>query len=482
MTRLTSNTPLPNAEQFSLLINGQTVTGDLSLDVINPATGSVCAKAPAASTAQLQFAVTSAANAFTAWSATAHETRQSKLQQLATVLRDNLEALTQLLTLEQGKPLAQAQEEINYAADFLDYFSSLPIPHKQLTAISDQCAELHYHPLGVVGAIVPWNFPILLAAFKIGPALVSGNCVILKTAPSTPLTTLKIAELASTVFPSGVFNVLAGDNELGAAMTCHPGIQKIAFTGSTDTGKKVMAAAAATLKRLTLELGGNDAAIILHEADIKQTAAAIFATAFLNAGQTCIAVKRVYVHSSMFDPLMDEFAKCLQSACVGSGAHPSTTIGPVQNRRQYERLKDLLKRSVSASSRVISANCPETDGYFIKPTVISGIDDNSPIVTEEQFGPILPVLSFESEAEVVARVNQSNFGLGASIWSKDLERAQALAPRIASGTVWINQHLALLPSVPLSGVKQSGLGHELGEDSLEQFMSAQVVMTPRSAE
>ncbi len=462
---------------FKLLIGGSYVDGEEKINVVNPATGAVFAQAPCASKQQLIQAVSSANTAFPLWRALSHGDRQNALKSLADVINENISELATLLTWEQGKPLEQAQQEIALSAMFLEYFASLPLPHEFIEGVENNHVEVAFEPLGVIGAIVPWNFPILLSSFKLGPALVSGNCVILKTAPTTPLTTLRIAELGSEIFPPGVLNVITGGNEIGAEMTHSEDIHKIAFTGSTTTGKKVMAAAASNITRLTLELGGNDPAVVLDDADIAITAEGIFRAAFMNAGQTCIAIKRVYVHETLFEPLFLALAKLIDTAVVGDGLESQTTIGPIQNKAQYEKIRQLMAESIGPEARIASAPIPSDEGYFIEPTIVANIAPNCPLVIDEQFGPILPVIPFTSENEVIKTINNSKFGLAASIWSTNVKHAQSLAKEIQAGTIWINQHLNLSPLVHLGGAKQSGFGFELGADVLKSFMQEKSIMT-----
>lgn len=468
----------PIEHKFQLLIDGKCIDGDSSTSVFNPATGARLATAPEASRQQLAQALLAAKAAFPAWRDRSHDDRQSAVKALADILNEHADELARLLTLEQGKPIVQAQQEVSLTASFFDHFASLALPNAVIEGVDGSDVEVAYEPLGVVGAIVPWNFPLLLSSFKLGPALVAGNCVVLKTAPTTPLTTLRIGELASETFPAGVLNIITGNSDLGAEITKSSSVNKIAFTGSTVTGKKVMAAAASNITRLTLELGGNDPAIVLEDADVATTASGIFDAAFLNAGQTCIAVKRVYVHASLLDPLLETFDVLLKNTVVGDGLHKETTVGPLQNKEQYEKVRQMMDASISDDARIYSTPIPVSDdGYFIEPTVVSGLAPDCQLVTEEQFGPLLPVLPFTSEDDVISTVNDSNFGLAASIWSADIERALSIAKRIQAGTVWINQHLNLSPLVQLGGAKQSGLGSELGLGVLKNYMQEKIIMT-----
>lgn len=460
--------------EFKLLINGRLVDGKGSTDVLNPATEMVVAQCPRASHEQLDQAVAAAREAFPAWKASGHDRRRAALAAIADRIEEHAETLARLLTLEQGKPLTAAQAEVAGTAAFFRYFSAVEVTDEVLVDEPGQRVEVRHVPLGVIGAIVPWNYPLQLMAFKVPVALLVGNTVVLKPAATTPLATLKFAELAADLLPDGVLNVIADANDLGAAMSSHPGIDKISFTGSTETGRRVMAGAAPTLKRLTLELGGNDAAIVLDDIDIDRTVPALFESAFTNSGQVCIAIKRLYVHETIYDQVCDRLAVLANEAVVGDGLEQGTLFGPIQNKAQYDRVIDLID-DARACGTIIAGSVPDGSGYFVRPTIVRDIEDGTRLVDEEQFGPVLPVIRFAREDDVVSRANASAFGLGASIWSGSLERAMAVADQIEAGTVWINKHLDLSPAIPFGGTKQSGLGTELGREGVGEFTQVKVL-------
>jgi acyl-CoA reductase-like NAD-dependent aldehyde dehydrogenase len=460
---------------YHLLINGELVAGAAEMDVINPATEEVLAKCQRASKAQLDAAVAAARAAFPAWRDTPIAERKAKLEAIADVIQANAADIARLLTQEQGKPLAAATGEVYGAAAFFRYFTSLDLPVRTLDDSDARKVEVHRRPLGVVGAIVPWNFPIVLMAFKVPAALLAGNTMVLKPAPTTPLSTLKIAALIKDVLPPGVLNVIADAGELGAAMTAHPGIRKISYTGSTATGKKVMAGAADALKRITLELGGNDASIVLEGSDPKAVAPKIFDGAFQNSGQVCIAIKRVYAHSTLYDELCAELARLAESAVVGDGLEQGTQLGPIQNKTQFERVMGLIEDAKTTGKIIAGGERADRPGYFIKPTIVRDITDGTRLVDEEQFGPVLPVIRYDDAGDALSRANNSEYGLGGSIWSPDLEKAYALATRMESGTVWVNKHGELAPNIPFGGAKGSGIGAELGEEGLAEFTQLQVI-------
>jgi acyl-CoA reductase-like NAD-dependent aldehyde dehydrogenase len=460
---------------FRLLINGKLVEGAGTLDVINPATGRILTTAPRADQAQLDQAVAAAKTAFPAWSARPLRQRAARLARLADALEAEQVEFARILTQEQGKPLPQALDEITRSVATLRYFATLDLPPEVLKEDATQKVVRQHKPLGVVAAITPWNVPMIILTVQVAPALLAGNTVVAKPAPTTPLTTLKFGELCARVLPAGVFNVIVDQNDLGTELTSHPDVAKVAFTGSTATGKKVMASVAGTLKRLTLELGGNDAAIVLEDADPKEVAPKIYAAAMFIAGQACIAIKRLYVHDSNYDAVCDELGRLARETVVGDGLEPGTQMGPIQNKAQFEKVKGFLKDGRQNGTIVAGGEVLERQGYFVQPTIVRDISDDAKLVREEQFGPVLPVLRYTDIDDVVARANDTDFGLGGSVWSSDPERAFAVATRINSGTVWVNKHLDVRPDTPFAGAKQSGFGVEMGQEGLEAFTQATII-------
>ena len=460
---------------YKLLINGEMVDGDLSMDVLNPATEEVLADCPRASEDQLNAAVAAAKAAFPAWSKTDVDERKALVLKIADVIEANATELVQLLTKEQGKPLEAATVEVYGMAAFCRYFTSLDLPVEVLEDSDARRVEVHRNPLGVIGAIVPWNFPLLLMAFKLPPALIAGNTLVIKPAPTTPLSTLRLAELISDIVPAGVINFITDANDLGAPMTSHPDVRKISFTGSTETGAKVMAGAAGLLKRITLELGGNDAGIVLDDVNPKEAAQKLFDSAFQNSGQVCIAMKRLYVHENIYDEVCDELATIANDTIIGDGSEQGTKLGPLNNKMQYDKVKALIEDAKQEGNVIAGGEFPDKPGYFIRPTIVRDIKEGSRLVDEEQFGPVLPVMSFADESEAVARANSSPWGLGGSVWSANPERAYALAEQMDAGTVWINKHAELDPTIPFGGAKMSGLGNELGQEGLLEFTQQKII-------
>jgi aldehyde dehydrogenase (NAD+) len=455
---------------FRMAIGGALEPGAGRMTVIDPATGMPFAEAPDAAPPDLDRAVAAARAAFPGWAATPHAERAGMIVALAEAVERHADAFAPLLTREQGKPLAEARREVMGLASWLRGAASLVLP---VTVHEDSPArycETRYVPIGVVAAIAPWNYPLLLAAFKLGPALVTGNCVVLKPSPFTPLTSLKLGELAQTILPPGVLNVVSGGDALGPWLTAHPGIDKIAFTGSTATGKRVMASAAETLKRVTLELGGNDPAIVMHDVDPARIAPDLFWAAFGNAGQVCLATKRLYVHADVYDAVRDALVDYAAGVRVGSGLQADTQIGPINNEVQFLRLVELIEDCRRNGYRfACGGTVPDGPGFFLPPSIIDNPPETARIVQDEQFGPILPMMAFTNYDDAVQRANAGPYGLGATVWSGDVAGGQALAASIVSGNVWVNECRPLSPLVPFAGHGQSGFGVENGLEGLMEY-------------
>jgi aldehyde dehydrogenase (NAD+) len=467
---------------YTMTIGGQAVSGATSFEVLNPATGQVIGSAPDCTPEQLDAAVAAARKAFPAWSATPIEKRREALLGIAGVLGGNVEELKRLLTSEQGKPHEGAMGDVLGGAYWCQATSTLEIPEKVVEESAERHGITRHVPIGVVGAIAPWNFPIILAMFKVAPALLAGNTVVLKPSPFTPLTTLRMGELLRGVLPDGVLNIVTGGDSLGPWMTSHPGIDKISFTGSSATGRKVMASASETLKRVTLELGGNDAAIVLPDVDVAEVAEKLFWAAFGNSGQICIATKRMYVHKDIYEPLKTAIVDYAKTVKMGDGAEQGTQLGPINNKLQYERVLDLIADSKAKGYKfLMGGDVSPAPGYFVPITIIDNPPENSRIVQEEQFGPVLPLLSFDTLEEAIERANASPYGLGASIWTADEAKALDISSRIAAGTVWINETQHLSPLGAFGGHKQSGLGSEGALEGLLEYTNTQTVYVKKPA-
>jgi acyl-CoA reductase-like NAD-dependent aldehyde dehydrogenase len=464
-----------NTHDFRLLIDGQLTAGAATLEVVNPATGKTLTTCARADKAQLHAAVAAAKRAYPAWSATPIDTRRQALVKIADALQARAPEFARLLTEEQGKPIAHAAGEMGGAVGLIRAFAAMDLPSKVLRETDqERIVQLHM-PLGVVAAITPWNFPMILLMMKVAPALLAGNTVVAKPAPTTPLTTLLFGELCAQFLPPGVLNVIVDQNDLGGELTQHPDVAKVAFTGSTATGRKVMASVASSIKRLTLELGGNDAAIVMDDVDVKAVAAKIFQGAMVNSGQVCLAIKRVYVPESIYDAMCEELAVLAKAAIVGDGLDAATQFGPLQNKVQYEKVKEFLRDAQEHGKVIAGGSALEREGYFIAPTIVRDIADDTRLVREEQFGPVLPVLKYSDLDDAIARANDSEYGLGGTVWGTDLNRAFSVAQRIASGTVWVNKHLDLPPDIPFAGAKQSGFGAEMGQEGLEEFTQVRII-------
>lgn len=460
---------------YKLIIDGKSVDGASTIDVINPATKQVFATAARADAVQLEAAIQAAARAFPTWAARDISERRNALLAIATDIELQLEELALLITSEQGKTLREATEEVAYTVGLFRAIPNLDLPGEQILDDGERRIIQYRTPLGVVAAIGPWNQPLLLLAAKIIPALLVGCTVVVKPAPTTPLSAIRLAEIASRHLPPGVINIIVDNNDLGEALTQHPLVAKISFTGSTATGSKVMASAATSIKRVTLELGGNDVAIVLDDADPIKVAGKIFAAAMMTTGQICLAVKRVYVHESLYETVSSELARLADAAVIGDGTNPETDYGPLQNKAQYDRVLKLIEETRSVGNIIAGGTPHEGPGYFIRPTIVRDIDDNARLVREEQFGPVLPVLSYSDIDDVIRRANDSEFGLGGTVWTSNWERGITIAKKIDTGTVWVNDHMSINPTIATGGAKQSGIGRELGVEGIHEFTQAKVV-------
>lgn len=467
------------AAPFHLTIGGKLVEATETFDVINPATGKVLAQAPNATPEQLNGAVAAANVAFKGWSALSYAERQVYMERYADALQEHRDDFVRLLTLEQGKPLeTMAAPEVDQAISYIRQIAKRRIPVEIVEDNETHIVELHHVPLGVVGGITPWNFPVLLSLWKIAPALITGNTFVLKPTEFTPLTALRYGEIAQDIFPAGVLSVVSGDKSLGPVLTAHPDIAKISFTGSTETGRHVLRAAAGTVKRVTLELGGNDAAIVLPDADYQTIIPKLFWGAFGHQGQWCVGIKRLYVPRAFHADFVKAFVEYAKTVKVGDGLDPEVGMGPVQNKMQFDKLKGFLA-DVKANGQTIALG-GEIDesqsGYFFPITVVDNPPEDSKIVQEEQFGPILPILAYDNVDEAVNRANASIYGLGGSVWGRNTKEAVAVANRLEAGMVWVNEIHTQSVDIPFGGVKQSGLGTEQGDEGRLLFTNAKTVL------
>ena len=467
---------------FTMTIDGAVVAGAERFGIENPATAAVFAEAPNCTQDELNAAVSAAKAALPAWRKTSIDERRAVMQAIAGKIAENAETLARLLTKEQGKPYEAAMADVMGGAHWFMETAKMDIPEDVVEDSETRYHVTRYDPIGVVAAIVPWNFPIILASFKLAPALLAGNTIVLKPAPTTPLTTLRIGELIREVVPAGVLNVISGDDRLGPWLTGHSDIDKISFTGSTQTGRKVMEGAAGELKKVTLELGGNDAAIVMPDVNVEAVAEQLFWAAFQNTGQICIATKRMYVHKDIYEPLKEALVAYAKTVKIGDGAEQGTQIGPIQNKTQYQRVLDLIQDAKDNGYKfLVGGETSEAPGYFVPITILDNPPEDARIVQEEQFGPVLPLMSFDDVDEVLTRANDTIYGLGASVWSADIEAAQALAERLEAGTVWINETQHLSPHAAFGGAKQSGIGVEGGRHGVLEFCQPKTISIKRDA-
>ncbi|AKE01514.1 aldehyde dehydrogenase (plasmid) [Rhodococcus erythropolis] len=462
---------------FVMTIDGKPESTSNRAPVLNPATKKVVATVPVASRADLDRAVAAAQQAFVSWSKTPLVKRQAAVSAIGDLLEARAEEFIALLTSEQGKPRPMAEWEIFGSVAWFREIAKQSLPEEVLEDTKDRRVVSRHTPLGVVGAIVPWNFPILLMVWKIAPALVAGDTMIVKPSPFTPLCDLKLIELVQELLPPGVLSAVSGDDELGKWITSHPGISKIAFTGSTETGKHVMRSAADTLKRVTLELGGNDPAIVLPDVDPKKVAPQVFWAAFQNNAQFCNAAKRIYIHDDVYDAVRDELVEYAKNVKVGDGAESDTELGPIQNEPQFLKVKEYFDDCTSngytfALGGQIDSNA---DGWFVPVTVVDNPPEDSRLVAEEPFGPILPLLRWTDEADVIRRANDTIWGLGATVWGADLEAIERIGRQLEAGTVWLNEVHQYSPHQVFGGHKQSGIGAENSLHGLAEYTNHQTI-------
>jgi acyl-CoA reductase-like NAD-dependent aldehyde dehydrogenase len=465
-------------QQFDMYINAKPVQSGNTFDVINPATGSAFAQCQLGDVSHVQQAVAAAKAAFPAWSQTTDEERKALLHKLAAAIKANMPELMQLVTKETGKPLGGLNNvgsgmEVGGSIGWTQYTAELQLP---VDVIEDDASTVTVNrkPLGVVASITPWNWPLMIAIWHVMPALRTGNTVVMKPSPFTPTSTLRFVQLASEILPPGVINVITGEGEVGAALTSHPDVNKIVFTGSTATGKRIMQSASAHLARLTLELGGNDAGIVLPDVDLDVVVPKLFAACFHNNGQTCAALKRLYVHESQYEAVCEKMAELAKSVIVGNGLEENTQLGPIQNKAQLDIVAALAASARADGGRFLAGgNAIDGPGFFFEPTIVADLTDGHRLVDEEPFGPIVPIIKYSDIEEVIARANRNEQGLGGSVWSSDTAKAAAIGSRMECGSVWINDHGGIRPDAPFGGVKQSGIGVEFGLYGLEEYTSIQ---------
>jgi acyl-CoA reductase-like NAD-dependent aldehyde dehydrogenase len=463
---------------YECTINGKPVPSSKHFEVLNPATEEVLGSAAISSQQQIDEAIQAARLAQKAWAAKSDDDRKTILKQLAEVLKENTPYLAEIITREQGKPLAGpgSMFEMGACVAWTEVTASLELPVEVVFEDETRRDELHRSPIGVVGAITPWNWPLMIAIWQIIPALRMGNTVVIKPSEYTPIGTLEMVRLMNSILPAGVLNVVCGKGDVGAQLVSHPDVDKIMFTGSSATGRKIIEASGGNMARLTLECGGNDPAIILPGTEIASKAGDLFWGAFINMGQTCACAKRLYVHEDDYDMVLAALDGVASQMPMGNGMEENILLGPIQNRMQFDKVNALVEDAKSQGASVHRGGSPlEGAGYFYPITLIGGLDNGQRLVDEEQFGPVLPIIKYKTIEEAITKANDNVNGLGASVWSDDLEAAARVAAQIEAGTVWINQHGAVHPMVPFGGAKDSGYGVEFGIEGLKSVTQPKII-------
>lgn len=451
-------------------------------EILDAATREVIARVPVHTILDMDDAIARAKAAQPAWEALGDEERSALLLKAADAIDASAEGLARILSREQGKPLngPNARFEVGACSAWLRSNSITVLEPQVLVDDENLHAELVYKAAGVVGAISPWNWPMMISMWQIGPSLRMGNTVVVKPSGNTPLSVLAMVSVMNDVLPPDVLIAVAGRGETGSRLASHPDVAKVMFTGSTETGRRIVEASAGNLARLTLELGGNDAGIVLPGTDANAIAQDLFWGAFINTGQTCAAMKRLYVHDSVYDEVVDALAEVASQMPMGPGLDEDNVLGPVQNKEQFDIVVRLVEDARAHGGRVVTGGVPATElgELFYPVTIVADVTDGVAIVDEEQFGPVLPIIRYTDVDDAFARANAAEVGLGASVWSSDAAQARAHATRMQSGTVWINSHGGLHPMVPFGGVKSSGYGLEFGVEGLKSVAVPQVVSGP----
>jgi len=462
------------------LVNGTIAAGGDSFPVVSPATGQVVAQCPDASLDLLDEAVAAARAAQPGWQALGEASRREIIRSLGAAVIEHFAAIDELESLEKGVP--NAAVELYMARIYANHIADTPLPVEIIEDNDDRLIQLVRKPVGVVAAISPWNAPLLITAEKVFSALAVGNTVVAKPSPFTPLGTLKMAAVWKDILPPGVLNVLAGGDELGAAMVSHPGTDMISFTGSVSAGKSIAGAAGRQMKQVVCELGGNDAAIVLGDVDVKVVAPRLYGAAFQLGGQACAAIKRVYVHRSIYQALVDELAAWAGLAKAAPAADGGT-FGPLVTRPQFERVSELVSDALARGAKAASGGAPVPgDGYYFPPTILTDAGPGVRVVDEEQFGPVLPVIPFDDVEEAIAAANATDFGLCGSVWTADIALGRALADRLQAGTTWVNNHTEVAPHIPFGGIKSSGLGRAGGRPGIDAYSNLQTQIIYKNAD
>jgi acyl-CoA reductase-like NAD-dependent aldehyde dehydrogenase len=457
----------------------QVSTADGETEIKDPATGEVIGRHTYGTQEDVKQAVDKAAKAQPAWAALTDEDRVDYLSKAADNIEKHAEELAYAIVREQGKTISGigARYEVAGCVGWLRATAATPLPKEVLVDDGTNYAELHYRPVGVVGAITPWNWPLIIATWQVAPALRMGNTVVQKPSEYTTLCSLALVEVLNEVLPEGVLVPVTGKGDVGDALVRDKRIGKIMFTGSVKTGMKVVEASAGNLSRLTLELGGNDAGIVLPDVDPEKIAEGVFWGAFINNGQTCAALKRLYVPDAIYDQVIDSLAAFTASMPTGAGLDEGNALGPLQNQMQWNVVNRLVEDAKQRGARVVMGGDPDASqpGFFYPKTLIADIGNDAPLVQEEQFGPALPIIRYTDLEQAIEWANGVDVGLGASVWSADRDRAKEIAARLEAGTVWINGHGGIHPMIPFGGAKHSGYGLEFGVEGLKSVSVPQVI-------
>ncbi len=476
--------PTPSDGTTGILVGGESLVSDIPLPVEDPATCDVVRTVHAADEGLVNAAVDAAADTVYRWSGTQVRSRQKALAALGDAIEARCDELARVLTLEQGKPLAEARREVLGAARTYRYYAGLRLAPERVRDDERGTVTANMEHVGVCALLLPWNYPVSIMSWKLAPCLLAGNTAVVKPAGTTPLADGMVAAMADKLLPPGTVNVVSGGDEVGKTLVAHPAVDKVSLTGSVATGRSVAEIAGRDLKHISLELGGNDPAVVFGSVRPERVASRLLRAAMRNAGQVCVAVKRLYLHEDVADAVLEHMVEEARTMVVGPGIDPTTQMGPLNNRSQLERVMSLVDKARDEGGKVVcGGTVPDVAGHerglFYTPTLVTGLEENGALVAQEQFGPVLPVQTFSDEDEVLAKVNGTRYGLGTSVWDSDIEHAKAFAARIRAGTVWVNAHAGIDEAAPFGGMGISGVGREHGRWGLESYVQWKTINVSR---